>query len=439
MRCSGRVRQPWLTSLGLIMVISTLVLTGGSSGEERGPEGADVEDDDVVVTSRRSNYVREGPGSFHEVLVAVKEETPLVVLQRSEGWIRVRLPDDRTGWISETSVRTGDRGTEVTMGDIAEEWAAPDATPSGVAAAVRGFQMHADGLDEGAVDELMAYLRSTPSITEDDIDHFRAPLESGRHADLDLGDLQIQLAPYDPNVQERQVGMAVATRLSSKGLVRSPRVQRYLALLTEHLTANTPYYDQSFDVLIIEGEGPDAFACPGGLIFLTRGVFTHFETEAQLSALLAHELAHIVRRHGMIERGEREVQRKADAAFAELEEATQNDDDKYERVEEDLASLMRQSYERVVNDRLLEYEKDADRIAAALLAEAGYAPNGIVEAVQHIASLRTHDPDLFDEDYLEARNLQNRLQEIESFLDPSDAVRGQRLPRRFQAYKQELQ
>lgn len=425
-----------LALLGGLLAV-TILATGVSSNALQ-PLSTIVSADDVVVAARQSNYVRAGPGSFHEVLVAVRKGTPLRVIERSEGWIHVRLPDDRTGWIAETSVREGQTDETVTTEDIADEWTASEATASGVAAAVRGFQMRADDLDEGSVDELMAYLRSTPTISEDDVDHFGTPLRSASKADLDFGDLDVDLEPYDPSVRERQVGMAVAARLTTKGLVRARRVQRYLTLLTEHLTKDTPFYEHSFDVVIIDGDGPDAFACPGGILFLTKGVFTHFESEAQLAGLVAHELAHVVRRHGMVERGERDVQRKADAAFAELEEATEDDDDEYEEVEDDLATMMRESYERSVNDRLLQYETEADRIAAALLAEAGYAPTGIIDAVEHIATLRTNDPDLFDEDYLEAKNIQQRLQQIESFVHANDGESGQEMPRRFQAYQQEF-
>jgi SH3-like domain-containing protein len=403
-------------------------------------DSAESRDDDVVVTARQSNYVREGPGSYHKVVVVVKKETPLAVLERKGGWIHVRLPDDRKGWISKTSVREGQSREAVTTEDIAEEWASTEATQTGVAAAVRGFQMHADGLEEGSVEALMAYLRDTPTLTEDDLEHFRRPLRSADRADLDVGDLDLDLEPYDPSVEERQVGMAVATRLVSKGLVRAPRVQRYLMLLTEQLTAETPYYDRNFDVVIIEGAGPDAFACPGGTIFITRGIFTHFGTEAQLAGLLAHEIAHVVRHHGMAERSEREVKRKSQSAFAELEQATGDDSEKYEQVEEDLAAMMRKSYRRVVNDRLLKYEKEADRIAAVFLSEAGYSAMGIVRAVENIATLRTNDPDLFDEDYLSAKNIQERLRRVEQFVEENGGNEGEglRLERRFEAYKNEL-
>lgn len=424
----------------LLILSAFLVLSSGGGATEA--EGAVLQDaqgaDDVVVTARQNNYVREGPGSFHEVLVAVKKDVPLEVLEEDDDWIRVRLPDDRSGWIANTSVQ---RGTDVetpSMQDVADEWTTTETTESGVAAAVRGFQMRVDELEDGSTKALLQYIKSTPPITAGDVEHFRRPLEAGDDPDLDLGDLDVDLESFDPPVEEQQVGFAVAGRLVSKGLVESRRVQRYLTLLTEQLTANTLYYDVDFDVVIIEGRGPDAFAAPGGILFLTRGVFTNFEDEAQLAGLLAHEIAHVVRHHGMTERDERSVRRKSDEAFTELDEVTEDEDDKFAEVEEDMEAMMQKSYERVVNDRLLKYEKEADRIAAALLGEAGYSPMGIVDAVQRITALRADDPDLFDEEYLEAQNAEERLRSVRSFVDRHDGQDGRRLPNRFRAYDEEL-
>jgi hypothetical protein len=429
-------------SLLVCLVVACIapLFGGGGTPSVGGPvvEGHDQED--VVVTARRSNYVRKGPGSFHQVVAAVKKDIPLEALKRKNGWIRVRLPDDRTGWIAKTSVRSGRPTETVSLEDVADEWTTTEATESGVAAAVRGFQMRVDNLEDGSTEQLLTYLKSTPTITERDVDHFRRPLEAGDRSDLDLGELEVEFEPFDPTVEERQVGFAVASRLVSKGVVRAPRVQRYLTLMTEQLTAETPYYDVEFDVAIIEGEGPDAFACPGGIIFVTRGVFTHFETEAQLAGLVAHEIAHVVRHHGMAEWDEREVKRKADDAFAELERATGEDEEKYQQVEEDLAKMMEKSYERVVNDRLLKYETEADRIAASLLGEAGYSPMGIVNAVQRMTALRANDPGLFEEDYLEAQNAQKRLRAVRQYVEANEGQEGGKvLERRFRAYDNEMQ
>lgn len=408
--------------------------------EDDSSELLEEKDGQAVVTTRRNNSLREGPGSFHEVIVVIKKGVPLTVLEQKRGWIRVELPDERTGWIAEVSLRSGADEKDVSPGTVPEEWVRTEATETGVTAAIRGFQMRAENLDQKDVDRLRAFLRKSPSVSPEEVEQFRTPLRNwiGR-IDLDLSDLEKDLAPYEPTVEERRVGAGVAARLAAKGLVEAPSARRYLTLITEQLTRNTPYYNLNFDVLILEGEGPDAFACPGGIVFVTRGVFSHFEDESQLAGLLAHEIGHVVRHHGKVEREEREPKIKAEKAFEELEQETEDKDERYEEVEERLNSLMQESYERVVNDRLLEYEMDADRIAASFLAEAGYAPKGILEAAQHIAKLRSEDPGLFEHNYLEEENIRKRLKKIRLFIEAHEETEvGKHLPNRFRAYAEEL-
>ncbi len=396
----------------------------------------------TVVTARRNNYVREGPGSFHKLVVVVKKDVPLQVLGEKNGWLRVQLPDERTGWMSRTSIYQGDAVPDVSTQELGEQWTTPEATDTEVAAAVRGFQMRAEGLSDGSVEALTAYLQERPVYGENEVEQFQRPVEASQRgsSSLDLGDLDVELAPYDPSIDEQKVGLAVGARLASRGLVDAPKVRRYLSLMAVHLTEDTPFYDWNFDVVIVEGEGPDAFACPGGVIVLTRGVFAHFRDEAELAGLLAHEIAHVVRHHGRKELGEREVKRKAEDAFAELDQMTddEREDDPYAQAEEDLDRIMRESYERIVNDRLLEYEKEADRIAAAMLGEAGYDPRGLLDGVGHIAALRSSNPDLFDSDYLQVQNIRDRQEHIRTFLEREGAGKGARLPSRFSAYAKDV-
>lgn len=60
----------------------------------------------VVYTTRAENYVREGAGSFFNLVAVVPKNTELKLLQKSRGWAKVTLPDKRTGWTAERSLTT---------------------------------------------------------------------------------------------------------------------------------------------------------------------------------------------------------------------------------------------------------------------------------------------------------------------------------------------
>ena len=88
----------------------------------------------------------------------------------------------------------------------------------------------------------------------------------------------------------------------------------------------------------------------------------------------------------------RKVHIKADEAFNELEEDT----GAKTQDEAELDDLVQQTYEKIVAPRLLEYELEADRVAAVLLAQAGYDPRGLVRIGNKVARLPKEKPDLFD-------------------------------------------
>ncbi len=81
------------------------------------------------------------------------------------------------------------------------------------------------------------------------------------------------------------------------GLLPNPQVQEYVAQVGKSLAAKTerPNLPWSFEVL--DDPAVNAFALPGGPIFLTRGILTHMNSEAELAAVLGHEIGHVTARH----------------------------------------------------------------------------------------------------------------------------------------------
>ncbi len=70
-------------------------------------------------------------------------------------------------------------------------------------------------------------------------------------------------------------------------------VNRVALNLVRHSDANV-----SLTVRVIETEEPDVFAFPGGFLYVTTGLITTVDSEAELASLIAHELAHVEARHG---------------------------------------------------------------------------------------------------------------------------------------------
>ncbi len=86
---------------------------------------------------------------------------------------------------------------------------------------------------------------------------------------------------------------------ASMGLYDDPEMQAYVQRLGAELAANSerPELDWSFKV--IDDPIVNAFALPGGYIYVTRGIMTHLNSEAELVGVLGHEIGHVTARHSV--------------------------------------------------------------------------------------------------------------------------------------------
>ena len=81
-------------------------------------------------------------------------------------------------------------------------------------------------------------------------------------------------------------------------MLNDPRVDDYLNALGQRLVSHTPSYPFPYKFRCVNDEAVNAFALPGGFIYVNRGVIEVADTEAQLAGVMAHEIAHVALRHG---------------------------------------------------------------------------------------------------------------------------------------------
>jgi predicted Zn-dependent protease len=108
---------------------------------------------------------------------------------------------------------------------------------------------------------------------------------------------QLQLALIS-EAQEIEIGRAASEDvIRSIGLVDDPALQAYVQDLGRRLAAisERPHLPWTFGV--VDDPTPNAFALPGGFVYLTRGMMNLMGTEAQLATVLGHEIGHVTARH----------------------------------------------------------------------------------------------------------------------------------------------
>jgi predicted Zn-dependent protease len=97
---------------------------------------------------------------------------------------------------------------------------------------------------------------------------------------------------------EREIDARASGEIEAQlGLVRNEHLARYVESVGQRVAAHSPRQDVIYSFSIVEMEEPNAFALPGGHIYVSRGLLLVTNTEAELANVLGHEVAHVAARH----------------------------------------------------------------------------------------------------------------------------------------------
>ena len=108
----------------------------------------------------------------------------------------------------------------------------------------------------------------------------------------------------DPS-EEHFIGRAVAAAILAfpdYKLADAPKLNEYLNKIGSGIVASSDAVRHTFNgyhFAVLESTEINAFACPGGTVFITRGLIAKTESEDELAGVLAHEIAHVTNRHGL--------------------------------------------------------------------------------------------------------------------------------------------
>lgn len=102
--------------------------------------------------------------------------------------------------------------------------------------------------------------------------------------------------------QEISMGAESAKQVEqSIGLVQDDELQTYVASVGKSLAVDTERPDLPWEFHVVDDPAPNAFALPGGYIFITRGLIDLLTNEAELAAVLGHEIGHVTARHSVVQ------------------------------------------------------------------------------------------------------------------------------------------
>jgi predicted Zn-dependent protease len=171
----------------------------------------------------------------------------------------------------------------------------------------------------------------------------------------------------------------VSVLLGAAPLVRNDALQKYVNQVGRYLTLQTERPDLPWRFGVLNSQSINAFATPGGQIVLTQGLLKRMRSEAELAGVLAHEIAHVLRKHHLA------AMKKAGGMgfLADLGSIAVDQKGGGGYFGKDLSKNMISGVKEVLVrglDKDDEYE--ADRMGVVIAARAGYDPYGLPAVLQ---------------------------------------------------------
>ena len=163
--------------------------------------------------------------------------------------------------------------------------------------------------------------------------------------------------------EEQKIGAEVSGKIRERfGVVQDGAVTKYVTLVGTLLAQETDRPKLPWTFIVLDTDGVNAFAAPGGYVHITRGALGLIENEAQLAGVLGHEIGHVAHKHAInairknkaVELGTNTALKDRSALLDRVAQAT-------------YGSVIENAYDR--GDEL-----DADAMGVKLSGKLGYAP-----------------------------------------------------------------
>ncbi len=170
--------------------------------------------------------------------------------------------------------------------------------------------------------------------------------------------------------EERAIGGSLALQVFNKfgGQYKNEKLQHYITLIGQSVAAVSDRADIPYHFAVLNASEPNAFATPGGYVFVSIGLLRMVRNEAELAGVLGHEVAHVAKRHALqtIERSK---------TLQGIGTLTTSIMDKDDGMLENIINEMQDTLFTKGLDQGLEFE--ADQVGTEYAYRVGYYPGGL--------------------------------------------------------------
>lgn len=387
-----------------------------------------------AVVHKASVDVHEAPDFKAPTIATLKRNATVTVAGQQGMWFRVELPAGQSGFVRVNDVRMSPTGKQDASSGVRALFTGKAGKGRATeTAGVRGLDentLRSAGHDAAQMAKLASY-RVTPeaaaaqarsrdwnatqvafasearpgehggstqaqkrgalSSARGLLSQIGSGLFGGRVDDaMEVADAAAGKSEEELAAEELALGPEITGRiLGAAPLVDDPEAQRRVNLIGRWMASQTTRPDLPWSFGVIDSADVNAFAAPGGYVLVTRGLYELLADDAEVAAVLGHEISHVVQRdHYNVIRKQAITEAGQDIVAGQL------------RVGGDIAAGMAKDYVRrhgatVMLTRLdRDAEFHADEAAEIYLARSGFNPLGLYAVLQKMSALGTQSPGL---------------------------------------------
>jgi len=162
----------------------------------------------------------------------------------------------------------------------------------------------------------------------------------------------------------------------------NPALQAYVDQVGQRLAQKSHRPNLKWHFTVVDSPEVNAFALPGGYVYITRGIMAYLNSEAQLAGVVGHEIGHVTARHGVRQQSAATAVSVGAVLGSILVPGLNNQAG---------ASLLQTLGQALTAGYGREHELESDRLGAEYLAKDGYSPQAMIEVIGVLK-----DQELFD-------------------------------------------
>ena len=186
---------------------------------------------------------------------------------------------------------------------------------------------------------------------------------------------------------ERTIGEGLALEGLQRfgGPVKNEALQRYVNLVGTAVAANSKRSTIPYQFAVLDSPVQNAFAVPGGVIFISRALLSVLENEAELAAVLAHEVGHVSAKHAL-----KSTQRAQLLQGVGTITAAGVGGDKGKKFASAIGDMQAVLFDKGL-DKEMEYEADSAAMETAY--RTGYDPSAMIRVLEKLQKLEASSKD----------------------------------------------